>query len=81
MERNKDRIILIIMDLDAYSHGLNFVLGEAFPKGGLAAVYLARIKEEFYGLRPNNKLFYERMVKECVHELGHVLGLVHCPNT
>ena len=48
LERNKDRIILIIMDVDAYSHGLNFVLGEAFPKGGLGAVYLARIKEEFY---------------------------------
>lgn len=81
LERNKDRIILFIMDVDAYSYGLNFVLGEAFPKGGLGAVYLARIKEEFYGLRPNYKLFYERMVKECIHELGHVLGLVHCPNT
>ena len=81
LKPNKDRMILFIMDVDAYSNGLNFVLGEAFPKGGLGAVYLARIKEEFYGLRSNDKLFYERMVKECVHELGHVLGLVHCPNT
>ena len=81
LERNKYRIILVIMDVDAYSNGLNFVLGEAFPEGGLGAVYLARIKEEFYGLRSNDKLFYRRMVKECVHELGHLLGLVHCPNT
>lgn len=43
LERNKDKIILFIMDVDAYSYGLNFVLGEAFPKGGLGAVYLARI--------------------------------------
>jgi archaemetzincin len=78
---NKDRKILVILDVDAYSNGLNFVLGEAFPKGGLGIIYLPRIKEEFYGLKPNDKLFYERMVKECVHELGHVFGFNHCPNT
>ncbi|TLX82831.1 MAG: archaemetzincin family Zn-dependent metalloprotease [Thaumarchaeota archaeon] len=77
---SNDRIILVILDVDAYSHGLNFVLGEAFPKGGLGVVYLARIKEEFYGLKRNNELFYERMVKECVHELGHIFGFNHCPD-
>ena len=53
LKPNENRIILLIMDFDAYSNGLNFVLGEAFPKGRLGAVYLARIKEEFYGLRSN----------------------------
>ena len=52
---NKDRIVLVIMNVDAYSNDLNFVLGEAFPKRGIGAVYLARIKEEFYGLTSNNK--------------------------
>jgi archaemetzincin len=55
-------------------------LGEAFSRRGLGAVYLSRINEEFYGLRSNDKLFYERMVKECVHELGHIFGFNHCPN-
>ena len=27
LERNKDRIILVIMDVDAYSHDLNFCVG------------------------------------------------------
>ena len=80
LKPNKDRVILFIMHVDAYSDGLNFVFGEAFPKGGLGAVYLARLKEEFYGLKPNDKLVYQRMVKECVHELGHVFGFVHCSN-
>jgi archaemetzincin len=76
----KDSIILLILDVDAYSSGLNFVLGQAFPHRRLGAVYLPRIKEEFYGLKPNNELFYERMVKECVHELGHIFGFNHCPD-
>ncbi|HEX7180098.1 MAG TPA: hypothetical protein VF220_10265 [Nitrososphaeraceae archaeon] len=71
---------LLILDVDAYSSGLNFVLGQAFPHRRLGAVYLPRIKEEFYGLKPNNELFYERMVKECVHELGHIFGFNHCPD-
>lgn len=62
----KDSIILVILDVDAYTSGLNFVLGEAFPHRRLAAVYLSRIKEEFYGLKPNTELLYERMVKECI---------------
>jgi archaemetzincin len=76
----KDRKILVILDVDWYSDGLNFVLAEAFPNGGLGIVYLPRIKEEFYGQKRNDKLFYERMVKECVHELGHVFGFAHCHN-
>ena len=45
LKPNNDRITLIILDVEAYSHDLNFVLGEAFPRGGLGAVYLARIKK------------------------------------
>jgi archaemetzincin len=77
---NKDTKILFILDVDAYSNGLNFVLGEAFHKGGLGAIYLPRIKQEFYGLIPDNELFYKRMVKESVHELGHIFGFSHCQN-
>ena len=75
-----DTKILFILDVDAYSDGLNYVLGEAFAKGGLAIIYLPRIRKEFYGLKPDNELFYERMVKESVHELGHVFGFSHCRN-
>jgi predicted Zn-dependent protease len=42
---------------------LYFVLGEAFGNGRIAAIYLPRIKENFYVLKPNKQLFYERMVK------------------
>jgi archaemetzincin len=69
---NKDTKILFILDVDAYSNGLNFVFGEAFHGGSLGAIYLPRLRQEFHNLKPNDQLFYERMVKESVHELGHV---------
>jgi archaemetzincin len=68
--------ILFISDMDAYSYGL--VFGEAIGHGTIAIIYLPRIKQEFYGLKSDSQLFYERLVKESVHELGHVFGLAHC---
>jgi archaemetzincin len=30
---------------------------------------------------PTRLCFYDRAVKEIVHELGHTFGLGHCPNS
>jgi archaemetzincin len=73
-----DTKTLFIFDGDAYSYGLNFVFGEAIGNGTIAIIYLPRIKQEFYGFKSNEQLFYERLVKESVHELGHAFGLAHC---
>ena len=56
--------ILGIFDVNAYSDGFDFVFGEAFYRGRVAVVYVSRLKQEYYGLRPNRTLFYERLVKE-----------------
>jgi archaemetzincin len=73
--------ILGILDIDAYSYGFDFVFGEAFYRGRVAAVYLSRLRQEFYDLKPNSSLFYQRLVKESIHELGHVFGFDHCKNS
>lgn len=73
--------VLAICDFDAYSDELNFVFGEAHLGGRVAAIYLPRLREEFY-VRKSDKnksnLFEQRVVKEAVHELGHTFGLRHC---
>ena len=71
--------VLAICDFDAYSDELNFVFGEAHFGGRVAAIYLPRLREEFYVRKSDtNKLFKQRVIKEAVHELGHVFGLTHC---
>ncbi|HEY8522318.1 MAG TPA: archaemetzincin family Zn-dependent metalloprotease [Nitrososphaeraceae archaeon] len=80
MKPTKEMKILVICDMDAYSGELNFVFGEAHLRGSIAAIYLARLKQEFYGLESNELVFYDRVTKEAVHELGHSFGLFHCNN-
>jgi archaemetzincin len=74
--------ILAICNIDAYSNKLNFVFGEAYFNGRVAAIYLARLRHDFYGLKSaaDESLLFERIVKEAVHELGHTFGLNHCKN-
>jgi archaemetzincin len=73
------KIILGICNLDAYSSGLNFVFGQASPTGGIAVIYLPRLRQEFYGLGGDTSIFIERVLKEATHEIGHAFGLDHCP--
>jgi archaemetzincin len=80
LKPTKETKILVISDIDAYSGDLNFVFGEAYKGGRVAAIYLPRLRQEFYSLEPNKQVFHERIVKEAIHELGHAFGLFHCNN-
>ncbi len=65
-----------ITDADLYVPGLNFVFGLA--KQGTAVISLHRLRQSFYHLPEDRKVFCRRVLVEAVHELGHTYGLPHC---
>ncbi|MFH8080317.1 MAG: archaemetzincin family Zn-dependent metalloprotease [Candidatus Aenigmatarchaeota archaeon] len=72
LENNFDDKVIAITDKDIYSSGLNYLFGLAKIKGKAAIVSTFRLSS------PDKQLFKERLLKECIHEFGHVLGLQHC---
>jgi archaemetzincin len=70
--------ILGLIDKDLCIPILTYVFGEAQLGGTASIVALARLKQEFHGLPANRDIFYERIRKESLHELGHTFGLTHC---
>jgi len=72
--------VLGVLDVDIFVPALNFIFGQADLGGKVALISLTRLREEFYGNSKNEKLFFDRTIKEAVHELGHTFGLKHCDN-
>lgn len=75
----RHRKVLGIADVDLFIPFLTYVFGEAQLGNSAAVMSLCRLRQEFYGLPPDENLFYYRAHKEAIHELGHTFGFVHCP--
>lgn len=76
--RPHDWRLLAIADVDLYIPILKYVFGEAQMGGPCAIVSCHRLRQEFYGLAPDEALLSQRLLKESVHEIGHTLDLAHC---
>lgn len=73
--------LLVLTECDIFIPMLSFVFGQAQLGGPVAIVSLARLHQEFYGLSPSRTILLTRTCKEALHEVGHTLGLTHCPDT
>ena len=79
--QHKRHKLLGITEVELFTHGLNFVFGQADIKHNVALISLHLLRQEQYGLPPDETLFIDRAVKEAVHELGHTFGIGHCSDT
>ncbi len=77
---HRDCLAVGAASVDLFNPILTFVFGEAELPGRAAVFSMHRLREEFYGLPPNPELLVERATKELIHEVGHTLGLAHCPD-
>jgi archaemetzincin len=80
-----DAKILGVTNVDLFvpQSDLSFVFGQAhFGRAGKAALIstLRMDPNSYMGGQPDDKLLIQRMMKEAVHELGHVFGLRNCPD-
>lgn len=72
LDQASRNIKLGIVDKDIYTHGMNFIFGLADPLSNTALVSTFRLAGEKK---------QDRIHKEIVHEIGHMLGLKHCSDT
>lgn len=78
---NSDKI-LGLTDKDMYAPELNYVFGSVEKIGGKKGIIsITRLCEEFYHRQADEGLFLKRILKEAIHELGHLHGIPHCGNS
>jgi archaemetzincin len=75
-----DDRLLGVTEADLFIPIFTFVFGEARLGGRAAVMSTARLRDEFHGRPAERRLLFRRAEKEALHELGHVFGLVHCPD-
>jgi archaemetzincin len=69
LDGRKSEFRLGIVDVDIYAQGLNFIFGLASTLHSIAIVSSYRL---------TGPKMHERLAKEVIHEMGHLIGLNHC---
>jgi len=72
--------VLLFCGTDLFIGESSSVFGLARPLTGSAVVSMARLCNSYYGREDRDDDLVDRMVKEGAHEVGHLLGLDHCPD-
>ena len=78
VENQSSSLTVICTSGDLFIPIFTYVFGLAKLNGHVAIVSSHRLQNSFYGLQDDRERLEERMLKEVIHELGHLAGLRHC---
>jgi archaemetzincin len=70
--------IIALFDVDLFIPLLTHVFGEARQNGRVALVSLYRLANHAGGSSSSDERVLERVAKIALHEMGHLLNLLHC---
>jgi archaemetzincin len=76
---DKERILGVIED-DIYNARHHVLVSDVDAIGGTALVSLFHLKQQFYGLPDDEKLIYQRLVKEATRVVGALFSIPYCRN-
>jgi archaemetzincin len=69
--------IIAITEVDLFIPILTYVFGEAQLGGKACIISTHRLKESYHSI-DSRQIYFHRMLKEAIHELGHTFNLRHC---
>lgn len=69
-----------IVDVDLFVPEVPFIFGEADRSTRSAIISLTRLRPETGTAESKRELGFKRLMSECIHQIGMIRGLAHCPN-
>src|SRR5262245_32346601 len=69
-----------IVDVDLFVPEVPFIFGEADRSTRSAIISLTRLRPETGTNDSKREGTFKRLMSECIHQIGMIRGLAHCPN-
>ena len=76
---DKEKVVGIVEE-DLYNARHHVLISDIDSIGGTSLISMFHLKQNFYGLPDDEKLIYERLVKETARLVGALFGLPFCRN-
>jgi archaemetzincin len=80
LKANEKEKILGVIEDDIYNTRHHVLVSDVDAIGGTALVSMFQLKQQFYGLPDDEKMIYQRLVKEATRMVGALFSIPFCRN-